>query len=128
MSAEDLPDPTRIEGAPHPRDTAHLYGQSKAEAAFLDAFATGRLHHGWMLSGPRGIGKATLAWRIARFLLAQPAADRGEDQRAGNDAKVGRDRKPGEAGADKGRDQVREEERHQRHQAHQEQDRPFVFP
>lgn len=74
MSAEDLPDPTRIEGAPHPRDTAHLYGQSKAEAAFLDAFATGRLHHGWMLSGPRGIGKATLAWRIARFLLAQPAA------------------------------------------------------
>lgn len=71
MSGEDLPDPTAIEGAPHPRDTATVFGQDRAEAAFLDAWATGRLHHGWMLTGPRGIGKATLAWRIARFLLSQ---------------------------------------------------------
>lgn len=73
----DLPDPTRIEGAPHPRDTARLYGQDRAEADFLDAFNTGRLHHAWMLTGPRGLGKATLAWRIARFLLAQPAQPGG---------------------------------------------------
>lgn len=74
MSGADLPDPTVIEGggAPHPRETEQLFGQQAAEAEFLAAHATGRLHHGWMLTGPRGIGKATLAWRIARFLLSQP--------------------------------------------------------
>jgi DNA polymerase-3 subunit delta' len=66
-------EPDRVEGAPHPRETAQLFGQASAEAAFLDAFRSDRLHHGWMLTGPRGVGKATLAWRIARFLLAQPA-------------------------------------------------------
>ncbi|WP_126976960.1 DNA polymerase III subunit delta' [Frigidibacter oleivorans] len=73
--AEPGPEPDRIEGVPHPRDTLHLFGQEAAEAAFLDAHATGRLHHGWMLTGPRGVGKATLAWRIARFLLATPEAE-----------------------------------------------------
>jgi DNA polymerase-3 subunit delta' len=68
----DLPEPDRAEGAPHPRDTPRLFGQARAEAAFLDAFNAGRLHHGWLMTGPRGVGKATLAWRIARFLLATP--------------------------------------------------------
>lgn len=68
----ELPEPDRAEGAPHPRETPRLFGQERAEAAFLDAFTTGRLHHGWLLTGPRGVGKATLAWRIARFLLATP--------------------------------------------------------
>ncbi|MBQ0750537.1 MAG: DNA polymerase III subunit delta' [Roseovarius sp.] len=67
-----LPEPDRVEGAPHPRETAQLFGQGTAEAEFLDAFNTGRLHHGWLITGPRGVGKATLAWRIARFLLATP--------------------------------------------------------
>lgn len=47
-----------------------LFGQSEAEATFLEAVRAGRLHHAWMLTGPRGIGKATLAWRIARYLIA----------------------------------------------------------
>ncbi len=72
MSDAPLPEPDRIEGAPHPRDTPRLLGQEAAEAAFLEAFATGRLHHGWLLTGPRGVGKATLAWRLARFLLSTP--------------------------------------------------------
>ena len=63
-------EPDRIDGAPHPRDTRRLYGQEDAEQRFLDAFAQDRLHHGWLITGPRGIGKATLAWRLARFLLA----------------------------------------------------------
>ncbi|MGZ2257058.1 DNA polymerase III subunit delta' [Roseobacter sp. A03A-229] len=67
--------PDQIEGAPHPRDTPTLFGQDAAEQAFLDAYATGRLHHAWLLTGPRGVGKATLAWRIARFLLATPPQD-----------------------------------------------------
>ncbi|MBP7002600.1 DNA polymerase III subunit delta' [Amaricoccus sp.] len=65
---EDEPD--RLEGAPHPRLTERLYGQEAAERAFLAAEAAGRLHHGWLVTGPRGVGKATLAWRIARRLRA----------------------------------------------------------
>lgn len=68
--SRDLPEPDRAEGAPHPRETRLLLGQDRAEAAFLEAYGSGRLHHGWLLTGPRGVGKATLAWRIARFLLA----------------------------------------------------------
>ncbi|MBP9183538.1 MAG: DNA polymerase III subunit delta' [Fuscovulum sp.] len=73
--ADPLPDPDRLDGAPHPRETARLIGQDVAETAFLDAFRQGRLHHGWLLTGPKGVGKATLAWRIARFLLATPEDD-----------------------------------------------------
>ena len=72
--SDDSPAPDRVPGAPHPRESERLFGQEKAEAAFLAAFNAGRLHHGWLLTGPRGVGKATLAWRIARFLLATPAA------------------------------------------------------
>lgn len=71
------PQPDVIEGAPHPRMTPTLFGQARAEAAFLDAVATGRLHHAWLITGPRGIGKATLAWRIARYLLSEPTGGSG---------------------------------------------------
>lgn len=72
MSDDALPEPDRLEGAPHPRDTARLFGHAEAEAAFLSAVTSGRLPHGWLLTGPRGVGKATFAWRAARFLLATP--------------------------------------------------------
>ena len=72
MSDDALPEPDRLDGAPHPRETAALFGQNAAEAQFLAAFNTGRLPHGWLLSGPKGIGKASFAWRAARFLLATP--------------------------------------------------------
>lgn len=55
--------------APHPRDNPDLIGHDGAERAFLDAWNSGRLAHAWLLSGPKGIGKATLAFRIARFAL-----------------------------------------------------------
>jgi DNA polymerase-3 subunit delta' len=74
---DDIPEPDRIEGAPHPRHTHNLIGQHSAEAAFLQAFNSARLHHGWLITGPRGVGKATLAWKIARFLLASPDQDGG---------------------------------------------------
>ena len=73
--ADEPQDPTRVPGAPHPRDTIRLIGQDAAENAFLQAFNTGRLHHAWLMTGPRGVGKATLAWRIAKFLLATPDPD-----------------------------------------------------
>ncbi|MEP2717990.1 DNA polymerase III subunit delta' [Pseudophaeobacter sp.] len=74
---EDLPRADQAPGAPHPRETLQLFGQEQAEQDFLTAFNSNRLHHGWLLTGPQGIGKATLAWRIARFLLATPPAEEG---------------------------------------------------
>lgn len=55
-----------------PAWTERLIGHEAAEQAFLKAFAAGRLPHAWLVSGPQGVGKATFAYRIARFLLAQP--------------------------------------------------------
>ncbi len=71
----DFPEPDRIEGAPHPRETARLFAHTEAQAEFLGSFKSGRLHHAWLISGPRGIGKATFAWMLARFLLATPPDD-----------------------------------------------------
>ncbi|HEX9857211.1 MAG TPA: DNA polymerase III subunit delta' [Paracoccaceae bacterium] len=72
MAPADLPEPDRVEGAPHPRETPQVIGHAAAQAEFLASFTSGRLHHAWLISGPRGVGKATLAWKIARFLLATP--------------------------------------------------------
>ena len=66
----ELPEPDRLEGAPHPREQPAFFGHAEAEAAFLDAIRSGRLHHAWLIGGSEGIGKATLAYRLARFLLA----------------------------------------------------------
>ena len=78
--SDDRPEPDRIEGAPHPRETARLIGQDRAEADFLKAYTSGRLHSGWLITGPKGVGKATLAYRIAAFLLAG-LPGQGGDQR-----------------------------------------------
>lgn len=56
---------------PHPRTREILFGHAEAERALFDAYRSGRMHHAWLLTGPRGIGKATLAYRFARFLLAE---------------------------------------------------------
>ncbi|HUZ71625.1 MAG TPA: DNA polymerase III subunit delta' [Stellaceae bacterium] len=54
-----------------PRENPDLIGHDTAEAALFAAYRAGRLPHAWLLTGPRGIGKATLAFRFARFLLAE---------------------------------------------------------
>lgn len=61
--------PDRLDGVPHPRETYTLVGQEAAERRLFEAATHGRLHHAWLLSGPEGIGKATLAYRFARHLL-----------------------------------------------------------
>src|SRR6516165_7350295 len=58
--------------ASHPRETAVLFGHAAAEAALLAAYRAGRMPHGILIAGPKGIGKATLAYRIARFVLSHP--------------------------------------------------------
>src|ERR1043166_2249642 len=53
-----------------PRENPELLGQEDAEKALLEGALCGRLAHAWLICGPRGVGKATLAYRFARFLLA----------------------------------------------------------
>jgi DNA polymerase-3 subunit delta' len=62
--------------APDPRSNPILLGHPEAEATILDALRAGRMHHAWLITGPEGVGKATLAYRFARRLLAgQPTED-----------------------------------------------------
>ena len=61
----------------HPRENTALLGHQTAEANLLQAFNAGRLPHAWLITGPRGIGKATLAYRFARFLFAEGAGGGG---------------------------------------------------
>jgi DNA polymerase-3 subunit delta' len=61
---------------PHPRATFALFGHAQAEQKLLADYKSGRIAHAWLIGGPPGIGKATLAYRMARFALAHadPAA------------------------------------------------------
>jgi DNA polymerase III subunit delta' len=70
------PDKTEPEeddsGLPRPRETTVLFGHDGAEREFLTIYRSGRVPHAWLIGGDPGIGKATLAYRIARFVLAHP--------------------------------------------------------
>jgi DNA polymerase-3 subunit delta' len=55
-----------------PRETSVLFGHAQAERALLDSYQSTRIPHAWLIGGPPGIGKATLAYRLARFVLAHP--------------------------------------------------------
>ncbi len=55
-----------------PRETSVLFGHAVAEQTLLTAYRSGRMPHAWLIAGEPGIGKATLAYRFARFVLAHP--------------------------------------------------------
>jgi DNA polymerase III subunit delta' len=65
-----------------PRETTALFGHGDAERTLLDAYKGGRIPHAWLIGGPPGIGKATLAFRLARFVLAHPDPRAPEVQKA----------------------------------------------
>ena len=62
----------RDDEPPHPHETRVLFGHAEAEQTLLSAYRGGRIPHAWLIGGERGIGKATLAFRMARFVLANP--------------------------------------------------------
>jgi DNA polymerase-3 subunit delta' len=68
---EAPPEADRLEGFPHPRHTQTLYGHDAVERSLAEAFASGQMHHGWLICGGEGVGKATLAYRLARHILAE---------------------------------------------------------
>src|SRR3954453_18706141 len=67
MSARQVETPVPLA---HPRATHVLFGHREAELALLNAYRSGRIPHAWLIGGAQGIGKATLAYRMARFVLA----------------------------------------------------------
>ncbi len=68
--AQEIPDPRDTPQSPR-RRTA-LTGHHEVEKRLLQSYGSGKMHHGWLLAGPRGIGKATMAYRLARFILQNP--------------------------------------------------------
>lgn len=63
------PETDKEPGAAHPRETYSFVGHEAEETALADALQGGRMHHAWLLAGPKGLGKATLAYRFARAAL-----------------------------------------------------------
>jgi len=75
--SEEVEETDRIEGFPHPRETFRLIGQDEALARAARAIRSGQPPQGWLLTGPPGIGKATFAYRMSRYLLGYGATDAG---------------------------------------------------
>jgi DNA polymerase III subunit delta' len=74
---QDIVEPDGFENAPHPREQFAFFGHREGEEAFLEGLRSGRLHHAWLIGGAQGIGKATLAYRVARAVLdPQKSRDR----------------------------------------------------
>ncbi|NNC36256.1 MAG: DNA polymerase III subunit delta' [Acidimicrobiales bacterium] len=63
------PEADQADGCPHPREVYDLIGHRSAEQLFAKQFADNKLHHAWLINGPKGIGKATLAYRMIRTVL-----------------------------------------------------------
>ena len=68
---EDLPaEADRFEDRPHPREMLHCFGHDRQQKTLLDGFTSDNMHHAWIFTGSEGIGKATQAYRFARYVLA----------------------------------------------------------
>jgi DNA polymerase-3 subunit delta' len=71
---DEFPESDRLLEFPAPREQSAFVGNVDAEQKLLRAYLGGKMHHAWILGGPRGIGKATLAYRFARFVLCNGQA------------------------------------------------------
>ena len=91
MNDESPPEADRAEGAPHPRETLRLFGHKDAVAEILASLGNDRMHHAWLLTGPRGVGKATLAWAMARILLARTSGEAEKNVSAPTDLDMSAD-------------------------------------
>jgi DNA polymerase III subunit delta' len=73
--SDETPLPDQEPGSPHPRTVMDIYGHDAAELAMAESLSSDRLHHAWLMTGPKGVGKATLAYRFARRLLGAKGLD-----------------------------------------------------
>lgn len=73
--ADEIEERPDIDGDRPPRLTREIIGHDAGFADFTQSRARGRLHHSWLLSGIKGIGKASFAYQAARHLLLNTPAD-----------------------------------------------------
>ena len=82
-SAEQDDGPARLSNAggklAPPSHNTLMFGHEKQEKLFLDLFEKGTLPHAMIFSGPQGIGKTTMAYRLARFLLKHGKGEEEQD-------------------------------------------------
>ena len=76
---ESPPESDRSGELPHPREPKPLFGHAQSIAELCSAARSGQMHHAWLITGPKGVGKATLAWKFAKAILAFGAKDCPED-------------------------------------------------
>ncbi len=69
----DFPIFDSLDGLAPPHQQQQFFGHDKADATFLSSWQSGKMHHAWLLTGPKGIGKATFAYRAARFIFNEGA-------------------------------------------------------
>ena len=67
--AEELVDPREVPW--HPRHALAVLGHDGPRQRFTEAFVSGRPHHAWLMTGPSGIGKATMAYQLAEMILTE---------------------------------------------------------
>ena len=72
MEIEERPVADRIEGVATPAECRHVIGHDAAMEKLTGSYRSGRLHHAWLLSGPRGIGKASFAFNFAKYVFSHP--------------------------------------------------------
>ena len=70
QSIEAPPEADCLDGFPHPRHTRTVIGHDLIQQMLVERVRSAKLHHGWLINGPEGIGKATLAYAFTRYLLA----------------------------------------------------------
>ncbi|SNY93456.1 DNA polymerase-3 subunit delta' [Cohaesibacter sp. ES.047] len=61
----------QLQTLPPPHLQLAFHGHAEAEQTFLSTWQSSKMHHAWLLTGPKGIGKATFAFRAARFMFAE---------------------------------------------------------
>jgi DNA polymerase-3 subunit delta' len=83
MEADFSEEADWIDGVPLPRQQTELVGHAAAAEELHATYRTGRMHHAWLITGPKGIGKATLAFRFARFALSHPDPERAPPESEG---------------------------------------------
>ncbi len=70
---------TPAQSAPEPRANPLLLGHEDAERTLRQSYFSNRLPHAWLITGIKGIGKATLAYRFARFVLTGGGVETRDD-------------------------------------------------
>jgi DNA polymerase III subunit delta' len=79
MAGDGHDEVDRLAGYPHPREARGLIGHGEALAAMAEGLRSGRLHHAWLIGGPEGIGKATFAYHVAKYLFTHGQATSHHD-------------------------------------------------